>query len=152
MLERERAVCIMNHGFSPSKSHKRLLTSDIPGIRDIKEETKEETTPNHRIHPTPRHKQAHSTIAISNDSTHIFTVTHQRIAYTMPLCASQRELPRPPHRAEVSVACATKSLCSSCDVPTSTTFAHAQSLPQESLRTGSLPLHDLTRLISFCLR
>ena len=93
----------MNHGFSPSKSHKRLLTSDKPGIREIKEETKEETTPNHRIHPTPLHKQAHSAIAISNDSTHIFTVTQQRIAYAMLLRASQRELPRPPHKAEVSV-------------------------------------------------
>ncbi len=92
----------MNHGFSPSKSHKRLLTSDKPGIREIKEETKEETTPNHRIYTTPLHKQAHSAIAISNDSTHIFTVTQQRIAYAMLLRASQRELPRPPHKAEVS--------------------------------------------------
>ena len=105
----ERAVCIMNHGFSPSKSHKRLLNSDKPGIREIKEDTKEETTPNHRIHTTPLHKLAHSAIAISNDSTHIFTVTQQRIAYAMLLRASQRELPQPPHKAEVSEVSVTQS-------------------------------------------
>ena len=49
-------------------------------IRQIKEDTEDETTPNHRIHTPPLHKQSHISITISTNSTHTVTFTQLKIA------------------------------------------------------------------------